>query len=150
VRDIYRETGVWDDLTHMWGPMAELAVTAEADAELDELLAIVAANEEFCPAGLLAQRAFVLGLRAARSGAEDAEPLLRDAIERLDAWGATVPATRARATLGAWLTTHGRLDEGRELVEPARATYTELGAFRWLDELETASLPTRTEASVTT
>ena len=137
VRAIYQETGVWDDVTHLWGPVAELAAAARADDDLAELMGIVEDNASFCPPGLLAQRAYVRGLLAVRDGHDDeVEPLLRDAIERFRAWGATLFVTRAEAILGRWLVAQGRGAEGRTLVDRARDTYEALGAARWLADLD--------------
>jgi hypothetical protein len=137
VRRIYRASGVWDDLTHLWGPVAELAVAAGAADELAELMVLVDDNATHCPGGLLAHRAYIDGLVAARDGDDgEVERLLRDAVERYDTWGARIYSARTQAALGRWLTSQGRPGDARPLLDQARATYTALGATRWLAELE--------------
>jgi len=63
---------------------------------------------------------------------------LLDGIAALDAFGAAPSRARGQATLGIWLTQRGRPAEASPHLAAARATYTELRAAAWLDELDAA------------
>jgi len=144
VRRIYGASGVWDDLAHLWGPVAEMALNADADDELAELMVVVDDNATHCPGGLLAHRAYIDGLVAVRDGNDgEVESLLRSAVERYDAWGARTYAARAQAALGRWLAAQGRPDDAAPLLEQARGAYSALGATRWLAELDQSVTPAR-------
>lgn len=65
---------------------------------------------------------------------------LTAAIAALDAYGAVPDRARTQEELGAWLRSAGREDEAAPLLDAARATYAELGAWAWLAHLDPSTL----------
>jgi hypothetical protein len=61
---------------------------------------------------------------------------LRRGIVELEAFGARGLRAQAQEDLARWLVDQGRAPEARELVDHARATYTEMGADGWLQKLD--------------
>ncbi len=126
--------GTFDDFVHPWSLAGQLAVELEDIEKLDELLALVDTGRTHSPA-VLAHYAHLSGLRAWMGGSpDDVEALLRDAIERFDAWGSPVSRARAQTDLGRWLESQARDDEG--MLAAARTTLTELGAAQLLAQLD--------------
>jgi hypothetical protein len=92
--------------------------------------------------GTRAQRARLAGLIALADGDDaTAEERLRTAVALADQWHSAPTAARCRADLGLVLSRTGRPAEAAELLDRARATYTELGALRWIEELDAALAP---------
>jgi hypothetical protein len=63
---------------------------------------------------------------------------LLDAVRLLDGFGAVPDRARAQATLGVWLTRHGRGADAAPHLAAARETLTQLRASAWLRELDAA------------
>ncbi len=59
-------------------------------------------------------------------------------IDELQAFGAVPHRAQAQATLGIWLTRHGRSTEAAPHLTAARETFTDLRATAWLRELDSA------------
>jgi tetratricopeptide (TPR) repeat protein len=59
-------------------------------------------------------------------------------IDALQAFGAVPHRGRAQATLGLWLTRHGRSAEAAPHLTAARETFTDLRAAAWLRDLDSA------------
>jgi DNA-binding CsgD family transcriptional regulator len=68
------------------------------------------------------------GSRALLSDTQDAEPLYREAVERLERSRGTVHATRARLLYGEWLRREQRRVDAREQLRVAYDRFSEIGA----------------------
>ncbi len=129
-------SGLDDDFPLLWPP----AVLASLDAGLldqaEQQIQLVAN----APTGLLspllrAQLPRLQGLLIiAHCG--DPEPLLREAINALKVFGAIPECARTQHALADWLTTQGRDTDAQPLYTAARATYQDLGAQAWLQQLD--------------
>ena len=64
------------------------------------------------------------------------ERLLREALDLYATWGALPYEAQARGELGGWLARQGRTEEAAPLLDAARTRLREIGAVRWLDDLE--------------
>jgi class 3 adenylate cyclase/tetratricopeptide (TPR) repeat protein len=134
---IHGNTGVWDDLTHVWWLVAALAIASADENALQRLLSIVDESRSAIPRGLRAHRAHVRALLAIRDGHDDdVEPALTDALEGYAAWGAVPFEAKAKGVLGRWLKQQGRDEEAARWLGEARKTLTELRAEGWLAELD--------------
>ncbi|MDT7551091.1 MAG: hypothetical protein QOE84_3485, partial [Actinomycetota bacterium] len=135
MRDYHGSYGYEDDLVLFWSLAADLALEAGDLPRLRELLVLSAA----APGGartplLLSHAAFYEGLLAAAEG-RDPEAQLRDALQRLAAYGAPLRLAQAQLALASWLGAAGREAEGAQLLDDAAAVLTRLGAQPWLQKL---------------
>ncbi|MEO6822335.1 MAG: adenylate/guanylate cyclase domain-containing protein [Candidatus Nanopelagicales bacterium] len=135
-----------DDFMHHW-PRAVIAAIEAGDVALSQRLL---APVEQAPPGLaspalLAQLPRLHGLLAVSLGTDSdaATRHLTDAIAALDAYGAVPDRARTQEELGTWLRSVGREDEAVPLLEAARETYAELGAWAWLKHLDPSALTGR-------
>jgi class 3 adenylate cyclase/tetratricopeptide (TPR) repeat protein len=137
--DLLAVSGIDDDFFVLWPPLV-LAALAHQDLDLaDRLLQPVAA----APSGRIspAVRAQWLRLRGLVLMARGGDPSvveadLRAGIEALDAFGAVGERARAQEELGRWLIGQDRAPDAGPLLAAARATYIEVGATRWLAQLD--------------
>ena len=135
LRDYHVSYGYEDDLVLFWSVAAELALAADDLPRVRSLLALAAAAPKAARTPLLtSHEALYRGMLAEKEG-RDAEPLLREAIERLTEYGARVAAAQAQLALGLCLAATGHADESAVLLHEAEATFTRLGAKRLLREL---------------
>jgi DNA-binding CsgD family transcriptional regulator len=119
----------------------EPAIAAEAAAQLTER-ARLSGNE------------FALGLdarsRALIAAGDAAEPLYREALERLERGGAVLHLARARLVYGEWLRAQGRRSDAREQLRAAHEACHDAGAAafaaRAAHELQTAGESVRGRA----
>lgn len=133
-------TGVWDDLTHLWGPTADLAVRLGDDAVVARLVELTDDGRPRLPRGLRGHRELLRARLAARDGlVEAAESAFTKAVEHYRAWGSAPSVAHARASLGRWLETQGRHDEAAAHLADARSTYERLGAVAWLADLDSSA-----------
>ena len=122
----------------------------DAGAE-ERLFAVVDSVNAVIPLALRAHRARFAAAAARRhagtdplgrtpeASAPEVERLLREALELYAAWGALPYEAQARGELGGWLARQGRIGEAEPLLEAARSRLREIGAVRWLDDLEVRS-----------
>jgi len=141
VEVFYADSGVWDDLPHAWIAAARLAFSAGDETRLDRLVDIVESEAARVPPALQAHLQLTIGTRDARRGDPEAEAVLVLAIERYTVWGSRPYVAWTQVELAHLLARLGRSDEARELLDRARATYTDLGAHRWLAELDGTPVP---------
>jgi len=133
-----------DDFPNLWNVAVEAMIATQDFAVARELVEPVAAISPTRLNPLLAaQLARLRGTIEACDPSSDADAAevekdLLDGITGLDAFGAVPYRARAQATLGAWLTRRGRPAEAGPQLAAARATFIELRASAWLDELESA------------
>ena len=130
-------TGLAEDLSMMWPVAAEVVIGAGDDAALARILRLTEEAGQRVPGALVAHRRWAEGTHAARTGRPaDAEPLLRDAVTRYDAWGSPVYAALARATLSGVVAGQGRDQEAAVLAQQAREVLGRIGATAWLRRLD--------------
>jgi class 3 adenylate cyclase/predicted ATPase len=127
------------DYFMMWSEAMRTALLAHDIAAARRLLATVErrAPGEVTPA-LTAHVLLHRGSLHLIAGADPAtvEMELRAAVEAFQTFDSPPYRARAEALLGSWLRRQGRTDDAAPLVAAARRTFTELGATRWLDELD--------------
>jgi tetratricopeptide (TPR) repeat protein len=117
-----------DDVVLFWSVALELALEAGDLARARDLLAVGRAAPRSAVTPLLAaHQALYEGLVVLAEG-EDPEVELREAIRRLDRYGAGFRLAQAKLSLGTWLADRGRSEEARELLDAAGETFTELRA----------------------
>ncbi len=146
VEGALRVAELTDDFMHHW-PRAVIAAIDAGDVGLSRrlLAPVEQAPRGLASPALLAQLPRLHGLLAVSLGT-DGDAVTRElteAIAALDAYGAVPDRARTQEELGAWLRSVGREDEAAPLLEAARATYAELGAWAWLAHLEPATLVER-------
>jgi class 3 adenylate cyclase/tetratricopeptide (TPR) repeat protein len=132
---IYAVSGTSDDFVWMYGLASDLAVRLGDEQRVAALLALVEEPDRLLPG----TRGHYLRLRAADardSGADQVEPLLREAAQCFEAWGSPLWRARTLADLGVWLERQGRAEEAAAELGAARSTYEELGANGLLAELD--------------
>ena len=130
-------TGLAEDLSMMWPVAAEVVIGAGDAAALARILRLTEEAGQRVPGALVAHRRWAEGTHAARTGRPtDAEPLLRDAVTRYDAWGSPVYAALARATLSGVVAGQGRDQEAAVLAQEAREVFGRIGATAWLRRLD--------------
>jgi hypothetical protein len=143
VDEIYALSGTSDDFVHIWPVAMDLAVANGDLATARRLQAIV--DDEVLrlkvPPAVRNHRDRFAALLARDGDPDQVEPLLRSAVDGFAAWGS--PHYRARATgeLGLWLREQGRADEAAPLLDAARATLTQMGAWDWLSRIEGREVP---------
>jgi hypothetical protein len=125
-------TGLSEDLSAMWPWAAEVVLEHGDEETVDRLLRLADRTGQRVPAALTAHERWVQGVRAARAGSAESERLLREAIERYDAWGSPVYSARAKAALAGVLADAGRDEEAAELAQRAREVFGRIGATAWL------------------
>jgi class 3 adenylate cyclase/tetratricopeptide (TPR) repeat protein len=133
--------GLWDDLPFVWPLAVDLAMAAGDVESLDALMALAAQSDRTAaiPLALRAHVGRTAGVLArARGDQDEAEGLLRAAVDDFASWGSAPYGARARADLAGCLHDLGRDDEAASMLEPALATLRELGANAWLEELDPA------------
>ena len=94
----------------------------EASAALDRLSERTQASGTDWALGIEA------GSRALLSEGQDAEPLYREAVERLARTRGVVHLARARLLYGEWLRREGRRIDAREQLRAAHETFSDIGA----------------------
>jgi tetratricopeptide (TPR) repeat protein len=133
-----------DDFPHLWAWTLTWLIEAGEFDTARELLAPVTAVAPIRLTPLLAaELPWLRGSIEALDPESVADPAgierdLRDAIAALAAFGAVPFRARAQATLGLWLTRHGRSAEAAPHLSAARETFTELRATAWLRDLDSA------------
>ncbi len=131
--------GLEDDFMFLWPPLV-LAALAANDTDLaQQLLEPVATAQpgRVAPA-VAAQWHRLRGLVAAARGDDplSVEADLRAGIAALEAFGAVGYRARAQEELAHWLLDQNRPSDAEQLIEQARATYTDIGAAGWLTQLD--------------
>jgi DNA-binding CsgD family transcriptional regulator len=101
---------------------ARCGATDASSAALDRLSERTRASGTDWAAGIEA------GSRALLSDRKDAEPLYREAIERLERSRGVVHATRARLRYGEWLRRANRRVDAREQLRVAHDRFSQIGA----------------------
>jgi DNA-binding CsgD family transcriptional regulator len=96
--------------------------TDETSAALDRLSGRTQASGTDWALGIEA------GSRALLSDGRDAEPLYREAVERLARTRGVVHLARARLLYGEWLRRENRRVDAREQLRPAHDTFSRIGA----------------------
>jgi tetratricopeptide (TPR) repeat protein len=141
VEHLHRVAGLWEDLPFVWPLAADLARAAGDTQSLDALLAIAGRSDKTAAAPL-ALRAHVERTAGAlardRGDLEEAERLLRAAVDDFAAWGSVPYGALATLGLAAVLDAQGRPDEARSVREPAVTELRRLGAWQLLEEPVTA------------
>ncbi len=144
-REDVRTTLAWNpvvnELGTMWTEAMDLSIQARHMVEARELLAVLEREpfpllNRYLQAALPAWRG-VLALTDPDSETppETIAADLRAGIDGLDRYGAVPEAARMRSWFGRWLLDQGRVEEGRDVLAAAAATFRALGAKRWLNEL---------------
>jgi class 3 adenylate cyclase/tetratricopeptide (TPR) repeat protein len=131
-----RINGLGEDLHAFWMLAARLALTLEDSEALEELRAIPGLADHFA----MTPHVQVFDALAALAGADPdlthVEAELRQGIARLDATGHVLWAAHAREDLGRLMLRQGRPEEGRPLLEEARAAYEGMGAQVWVTRVD--------------
>ena len=139
---------VYDDFHHFWATAVALAQEVGDVAAEERLFAMVDSVNAVIPLALRAHRARFAAAAARRdagtdplgrtpeASAPEVERLLREAVELYATWGSLPYEAQARGELGGWLARQGRPDEAEPLLDAARSRLREIGAVRWLDDLE--------------
>jgi class 3 adenylate cyclase/tetratricopeptide (TPR) repeat protein len=141
-------SGIWDDLPFLWPFAVDLAQAAGDDASLATLMEIAHPAEEsaLIPLALRGHRGRTAGVLAAQRGDhQEAEQLLRQAVDDFAAWGSVPHAARASLDLAAVLDARGRADEAAQVAAPAVADLQRLGARQWLAGSRFAGVPVTAE-----
>ena len=139
-----RHVALDDDFPHLWTLAVGWMIDAQDYVGARELLRPVADVPPTRLSPLLtAQLRRLRGTIDALDPATTADPAaieqdLLDGIARLDAFGAMPDRARAQATLGVWLTQHGRPEAAAPHLAAARETFAELRATAWLRDLDAA------------
>ncbi|HET7355037.1 MAG TPA: AAA family ATPase, partial [Nocardioidaceae bacterium] len=130
--------GRWDDFPFMWAIATELVVEAGDAASYARLTGLAGEGEERLPLSMAGHqaRARALFRMRDRPDAPEVEAGLRAAIDVYQRWGSKVRVARTRADLAEALVAQGRHEEAAPLLEQARATYEQLGATTWLQQLQ--------------
>jgi class 3 adenylate cyclase len=135
----------WDDFPYLWNAAARVAVEARDEPAYRHLVELAGTEEGRVPVPL---RGHVARMRAlwtwAGGGATDVEDLLHEAIGHYEHWGSRVCRASTQADLALWLLEQDRHGEAAVPLEAARATYLDLGANSWLQELDVRAAPYRT------
>ena len=133
--------GVDDDFVALWPPLVEAALAAGHVAAAERLMVPVeTAPASIISPGVRAHWTVLRGRLAALRGddPDTVEADFRDGIAQLDAFGAVGFRARAQESYGRWLIDEGRISEGNDLIDAARATYEQIGANGWLARLDTS------------
>jgi class 3 adenylate cyclase/tetratricopeptide (TPR) repeat protein len=141
VEHIHRITGLWEDLPFVWPLAADLSHSAGQSDSLDSLMGLAGQSDRTAaiPLALRAHWARSAGLLAHEAGhLEEAERLLRSAVDGFAAWGSVPYGARAALELAACLDELGRPDEAEPLRRPAVLDLQRLGAEAWLAQLARA------------
>lgn len=134
----FTTTGLWDDLTHLWGRVANLALTLGDDDALAQCLEMTdTTGKRLLPTGLRGHRAHVAGRIAIRdSDVAAVEPAFSEAVAAFDKWGGVPFRARAQEDLAIWLLEQGRAAVAEPLLDEVRDTYDQLGARAWRATLD--------------
>jgi tetratricopeptide (TPR) repeat protein len=138
VQHIHRITGLWEDLPFVWPLAVDLARAAGESKSVDSLMSLAAQSDRTAatPLALRAHWGRTSGLLALEAGNyEEAERLLRTAIDDFAQWGSVPYGARAALDLATCLDAQGRQDEADAVREPAVAALDQIGAIAWLDQL---------------
>ena len=132
-------SGINDDFFVVWLTAAHVAQTAGQSELLAQLAAMVdAVPDPQLSQSLRAGRAHVgalLGI-AHSEPPETTEGWFRLALERYEAWGATLFEARCRADFAVWLHVCGRPEEAEAQAAQVRDFYAATGCTQWLTDLE--------------
>ncbi len=134
VEHIHRITGLWEDLPFVWPLAVDLARAAGESKSLDSLMALAGQSDRTAatPMALRVHWSRTAGLLAMEAGdLEEAERLLRAAVDDCVTWGSVPYGARAALDLAACLEAQGRHDEAALVREPAAADLERLGAVAW-------------------
>jgi hypothetical protein len=127
LRDYHASYGYEDDLVLFWSLAVELALLANDLPRVRSLLGLADAAPSATRTPLLTgHQSLYRGLLAEREG-RDAEPLLREAVDRLTSYGARFRAAQAQFALASLLA-EGNSAESAALLDEATATFTRLRA----------------------
>ncbi|QGN35524.1 AAA family ATPase [Microlunatus sp. Gsoil 973] len=114
-----------------------LVELVEAGARCDATAVSAAALDRLIERARASGTEWALGVeacsRALLSGPQQAEPLYREAIARLDRSRGAVHATRARLLYGEWLRRQNRRVDAREQLRDAYQRFTRMGAKAFSD-----------------
>ncbi len=136
VQHIHRITGLWEDLPFVWPLAVDLARAAGESKSVDSLMSLAAQSDRTAatPLALRAHWGRTAGLLAHEAGdLDEAERLLRTAVDDFADWGSVPYGARASLDLAACLDAQGRADEADAVREPAVAALDQIGANVWLD-----------------
>ena len=122
----------------MWAMATDFVVEAGDTASYARLTGLAGEGEERLPLPMAGHQARARALFRMRDqpDAPEVEAGLRAAIDVYQRWGSNVRVARTRADLAAALVAQGRHEEAAPLLEQARATFEQLGATTWLQQLE--------------
>ncbi len=126
--------GLDDDFVVLWPPLVRAVVAAGDLPRARRMLAPVAdARQESVVPVVDAHWHALRGLVESVDGSSDVvvEGDLRRGAESLERLGARGEAARSREDLARWLHARSRLDEARDLLGSATATYRSIGASAW-------------------
>lgn len=145
VETTFAAAGRSDDFPFMWAMATELAVEAGDATSYARLVELAGNGRERLPLSMEGHLARAKALMLMRDDpqASDVESGLRTAIEVYERWGSTVRVARTRGELASALVAQGRHEEAAPLLEQARATFEQLGAATWLQQLEQRLLTAR-------
>ena len=133
---VVNETGVEDNLG--WLAVVRAAVlSGDVDLTSRVLDPVERAPEALLTPALRAERLWLRASAGALLNADltDIERDFREGIKALDMYRAKPWAAQAREDFGRWLVDQGRAEEARTPLAEAHVMYEEMGALRWLSEL---------------
>jgi hypothetical protein len=142
-----RLMGMDDETPRVLPRVADVLIESGAFDAARAVLSHVDSVDAYRVPPLLAAQALRLhGTIEATDPASTADPAdverdLRAGIDALDRFGAIPARARTQAVLGSHLTRLGRTADAAEHLDAARATFTDLGAIRWLRDLDEAVEP---------
>ena len=138
-------TGVWDDLTHLWGPAADLAVRLGDDAAVARLIELTDDGRPRLPRGLQGHRELLRARLAARDGLSR-----RPSQPSAARWSTTGPGGRPRRSptprptwAGGWRRRAATTRPPRTWPPRDRRT-SGWGRSTWLADLDPAAHPSTT------
>ena len=123
----------------VWPQLVQAALQARDLALAERMLTPVeSAAPGIVSAAVAAQWHLLRGFTAALRGdrADEVERELRAGLDALDAFGAVGLLARGQESVARWLIDQGRPGDASPLMESARASYAQIGAVGWLQQLD--------------